>query len=163
MRKFKDREGVEWELSVDMQSAMAIKTEAGVDILDIAEGKDLVTLTSDILTLGAVLWLLVSDQAEKRGVDEKGFFRKLDGDAIDAATKTLVAECFDFFPPQKRLLLKTAYDRVKTLEDRGVQRGMEILEKTTDDQLETIVTGHALDLKQPPESLSNRGDSPSSS
>lgn len=163
MRKFKDKDGVEWELSVDMQSAMAIKTETGVDILDIAEGKDLVLLTSDIVTLGAVLWLLVSEQAEKRGLDAKAFFRKLDGDAIDAATTTLVAECFDFFPPQKRSLLKIAYDRVKGLESRGIQKGLEILEKTTDDQLETIVTGRVSDLKQPPESPSSPGDSLSAS
>lgn len=161
MRTFKDTEGVDWKLSIDMQSAMLIRTEVGIDILDIAEGKDLTQISGDLLVLGAVLWLLVVEQAVTLNLDEKQFFRRLDGDAIEAATVALVAECLDFFPKEKRALLKSAWDKIKNVEAKGVQKAMTLLETTTDEEFEKLVTGYALDLKQRAESLSTPGDTPS--
>lgn len=161
MRKFKDAQGDEWELSVDMSSAIAMKTEAGVDVLDIAEGKDIVLMTSDVVTLGAVLWLLVADQAAAKQIDEKQFFKRLNGDALDAATKTLVAECFDFFPAEKRQLLKSAYDKIVGMQSVQLARAMKIVETMTEDQLEKLATGSALDLKSLVKSESSLGGSQS--
>lgn len=163
MRKFKDREGTEWELTIDMSSAMALKTEVGVDILEIAEGKDLVQLSGDLLVLGGALWTLVADQAKALNLDDKAFFRRLNGDALEAATEALVAECFDFFPSEKRALLKSAFEKIRSVEKNGIQKAMKTLQETTDEEFETLVTGFVRDLKRPGESPLNPGSSLSAS
>lgn len=163
MRKFKDCQGDEWELSVNMASAMALKTEVGIDILDIAEGKDIVLMTSDVATLGATLWLLVAEQAQSRKLDEKQFFKRLDGDALDAATKTLVAECFDFFPPEKRSLLSNAYKKIVGMQNIQLAKAEAIIEKMTEEELERLATGNVSDLRSLVRSGSSPGGSPSAS
>lgn len=163
MRKFKDCKGDEWELSVDMSSAMALKREVGVDILDIAEGKDIIVMTTDVATLGATLWLLVAEQAAAKGLDEKQFFKRLDGDALDAATKTLVAECFDFFPPEKRRLLKSAYEKIVGVQVKQLEAAERAVNSMTDQQIESLATGNISDLRSLVKSESNPGGSPSAS
>lgn len=163
MRKFKDKQGDEWEISVNMASAMAIKTEAAVDILDIAEGKDLILMTTDVVTMGAVLWLLVAEQAEARQLNEKQFFQRLDGDALDAATQVLVAECFDFFPAEKRRLLKGTYDKVVSVQNTQLAKAEKLVQEMTEDQIVSLAIGNASDLKSPANSASSPGVSQSAS
>lgn len=162
MRKFKDNQGDEWELAVDFSSALAIKEQAGVDILDIAEGKDLVLLSTDLLTLGAVFWVLLEDQAKARNIEDgKTLFRRFNGDVLDDATKCLIAECFDFFPPAKRSLLKTAYDKLLAAEAESLARAKEKIDQMTTEEFGKLATGLASDLKSLVNSTSTRGDTPS--
>lgn len=162
MRKFKDKEGIEWEITIDFSSALAIKQEVGVDILDIAEGKDLVLLSSDIATLGAVFWVLLQEQAKTREIaDEKALFRRFNGDVLDEATKCLIAECFDFFPPAKRSLLKAAYEKLLAAEAQSLASAQTTLDQMSAEEFGKLATGLASDLKSLAPSASTPGGTPS--
>lgn len=163
MHKFFDSEGKEWSLKIDFSSAKRLKADAGVDILDIAEAKGLAAITDDMETLGAAIWCLVEKQADAAELNEEQFFERFNGDVLHEATTALIAECFDFFPPQKRQLLKAAYDKLTATQAESLARAVDQVEKMTLEDFEKLATGLASDLKSLAKSESNRGASPSAS
>lgn len=120
---------------------MLLKTEVGVDILDIAEGKDLIALTNQMDVLGAALWILCKDQATALSLDEKAFFRRFKGEAVAEATEVLIAECLDFFPPKKSALLRSAYEKIRAAEDEQIAEASAKLDTMTKDDLKKLVIG----------------------
>ena len=112
MRKFTDSTGRDWELSVNVMTATRVKDQTGVDLLDL---EALSGTLGNVYTLVNVLWILVSKQAEKLGVDDESFGASLAGDAIEAATDSLMEEIINFFPLQRRKVLTMALEKSKSL------------------------------------------------
>lgn len=120
MKVFKDKNGVEWLIEINVDAVKKVKGLAGVDLLDIADGKLMERLMSDPILLVDVLWCLCKEQAASRGVNDEQFGKVMGGDAIDAATTAMLEELVDFFPLRKRQVLAKAFAKVKTIEARVI-------------------------------------------
>lgn len=164
MRKFKDALDREWTLSVNMHTAIQLRTEADFEIKDVLDPKNtvLARLAADSEFLGGVLWVLVSDQADEHKITQKSFFSALVGDHLGAVTDSLVAECFDFFPLQQRLPLQKAWEKAKRISQQLSDEMAQELDRMTDEklielakqQMKEMSTGAEPDLKSPESSES---------
>lgn len=99
MATFKDRENNEWELTLTYGSASAVKGATGVNLAAVSKSADWVDLLfSDPENLVKVLWVMVADQAEKKGVTAERFGYGFDGPALERAGAALGEAIADFFP-----------------------------------------------------------------
>ncbi len=112
MRSFKDKKGREWSLELNVISAKRVKSDTGVDLLDMESLSDKL---ADTYTLVEVLWSMIRKQAEALNVDAEGFGKSLDGDSIELATDALLEEVTDFFPSSRRKILKKALAKSREL------------------------------------------------
>lgn len=107
MHTFKDTGGREWTVELTIGSARRVKSLAGVDLLNPhvpAERKGaspkvagVVTLMSDLETLGDVLFAICKPQAEERDVSDEQFADLFNADTVEEATEALRSEMLSFF------------------------------------------------------------------
>ena len=96
MQRFKDAEGREWFVDLNISTARALRTNAlGVDFLDYA---GILAGVNDVFFAADLLFLVCEDQAKERGLDAEGFGRALKGRALFEGVSAFVAEYLDFFP-----------------------------------------------------------------
>ncbi|MBQ2791006.1 MAG: hypothetical protein IJE97_15325 [Thermoguttaceae bacterium] len=102
MRKFKDINGVEWTLDVNLATARTfrermkeVETLKNVDFLDCAA---VALALSDVFFAADFLYLLCGDEARSRSVDASAFGAALKGRVLFEATAAATAEYLDFFP-----------------------------------------------------------------
>jgi hypothetical protein len=122
MKIFKDRDGREWTIDVTIDSVKRIKSLIGFDLLDLDEGKSLIKLVDDPVTLCDVIYCLVKPQADERQISDVRFGQAMAGDAIEAATDALLADLVDFFPGRKRRLLAKTLAKLKELTGQIMDR-----------------------------------------
>lgn len=129
MRTFKDRDGREWEIVIDLPAVKLVKQLAGVDIL--AGGDDKAPLFGGMLDepvkLVDCLYVLCRRQAEARKLTDEDFGRAFSGEAIEAATDALTQELIDFFPPRRREAVRDFLLKAKRISERRLDRGAELL------------------------------------
>ena len=102
MHKFKDNAGHEWEIDVNCWSLEQVRRRAGVNLAQLTVDQKVAEGLADPVTLCGVLWILVREQAEKRGVSDVDFGRALAGDALGESTQALLAGIIDFFDRETR-------------------------------------------------------------
>lgn len=144
MRTFKDEKGRPWEISINVGTVKAVKTEAGVDLLDIDDGSTFSKLADDPIRLGDVLWVLVRKQCEAAGVSDEEFGAALAGDSLEDAVNALMEEVVDFFRrPQRELLRKMLAKgrQVQEKQQAEATRKMEEFLETWDPSVETASGG----------------------
>lgn len=130
MRSFKDNEGREWTISINVTSIKKIKASSlAVDLLDIMDGKLMNRFADDPILFIDVIWLLCEEQAQKLGVTDEEFGRGMAGDALDKASEAFLEELVDFFPKSKRDPLKTVLRKSVLMQDLIMQRAILSLEK----------------------------------
>jgi hypothetical protein len=116
MKTFKDREGREWLIDINIASIKRVKDLLAIDLLKL-EGQELVEqLISDPCSLCNIVYVLCMEQADERGVSDEHFGRAMAGDAIDHATTAVLEEFVDFFPSRKRPLMRQALARIQQIE-----------------------------------------------
>ena len=116
MRIFKDRNGQDWQIVLNVNQMKRIRAALGVDLINVIElDKDgqvrvdmIDKIANDPCLLVDILWVLVQDQARTLNVTDEQFGTALAGDAIENATKAFLDELVDFFPGAKRLFLQKA-------------------------------------------------------
>ncbi len=128
MKTFKDNQGREWSISVDVSAIKRVKSLLDVNLLEIVDGKLLELLVSDPVMLCDIIYCLVKPEADEKEVSDEDFGRAMGGDAIDHATAALLGELVGFFPKGKRQVLGKAVQKLKTFEARAV----EVAEKRLD-------------------------------
>jgi hypothetical protein len=103
---FKDTEGREWQLSIDLFVVGDVHKETGVSIYtlmdDQAQGLRELCSPVNRHVLANVVYLICKEQADKRGVSPRDFARALKGDPIDAMEEAFVEALADFFPDARR-------------------------------------------------------------
>ena len=130
MRSFKDNEGREWTISINVTSIKKIKASSlAVDLLDIMDGKLMNRFADDPILFIDVIWLLCEEQAQKLEVTDEEFGRGMAGDALDKASEAFLEELVDFFPKSKRDPLKTVLRKSVLMQDLVMQRAILSLEK----------------------------------
>lgn len=117
MKSFKDGEGREWVLSVNVSSIQHVRDDLKVDLLQVADGKLIERFMSDPILVGDIAWCLCREQAEGRNITETQFASAMGGDAIEQALTALLEEIIDFFPSRKRDVLRKAFARLTALQD----------------------------------------------
>lgn len=128
MKAFKDSEGREWIVAVNVGTVKQVRALTGVDLLTVTDGKLFGQLADDPVTLCNVLFALCRDQCEKRSVTDEQFGCAMAGDAIEAATTALLEELVDFFPKGRRQVLQKALARAKAMQEKAIGRMLEALD-----------------------------------
>ena len=116
MKLFKDNEGREWQVAVNVATVKRVRDLTGTDLLTALDGKLFEQLVSDPVLLCDVVYALCKPQADKAGVTDEEFGRGMGGDAIDNAVSALLPELVDFFPSPRRAILKKALEKLRKLE-----------------------------------------------
>lgn len=115
MQTFKDTEGREWQLAINVAAVKRVRDLAEVDLLKSAEGRLLQQLADDPVKLCDVLWAIVQPQAQERKISDEQFGAALAGDVIDEATTAFLTELVAFFPRARRGLMNKVLAKLEKL------------------------------------------------
>lgn len=113
MKTFKDADGREWTITVDIGALRRIRDLTKVDLVELIGNNLALALDADPVLLVDVLWAAVKPQAEQRKISDEEFGCSLRGEALDAALAALLEDLVDFFPERKRAMLRRALAWVK--------------------------------------------------
>lgn len=104
MKCFKDANGREWAVEINVGQAKRVRASLQVDLPALVAGRadGLGELLDDPIRLVDVLYVLCRDQAQKAGISDEQFGCGLGGDTLAQATDALVESLVDFFPDPKR-------------------------------------------------------------
>lgn len=127
MKTFKDNEGREWSVSINVGTIKRVRGMLNVDLLTVVDGKsDLMSqLMTDPILLVDVIYVLCKPQADDRNISDEKFGEAMAGDAIEAATDALIGELIDFFPEAKRAVFQMAVNKTKKTQSMAIQRATE--------------------------------------
>lgn len=141
MKTFLDNTGRTWAVSVHVDSIRRVRDLTGVNLANSLSGEFFERLATDPLLLCDVLFALVKPEAEALGVSDTSFAQGIAGDAIDRATEALVEGLADFFPHDRRTLLRKAVAKLKTLERMVYDEAGRRLESVSlEDELKTLLS-----------------------
>ena len=137
MQIFKDRDGREWQVVLNVFQMKRIRAALGIDLVNVItldkEGVvkvDMIDrIANDPCLLVDILWVLVEEQAKAISVTDEQFGAALAGESIENATRAFLDELVDFFPGAKRLFLKKAVE----LSRKYTGDWTRVLEKALDD------------------------------
>lgn len=133
MSTFTDAKDRQWTIAVTVGDIKRVRNEAKIDLGD-PTPETMERLATDPVLLVDVLWSLCSVQAKERGVSDEEFGRALVGDPIDAATEALIEAVVDFFPGQRRSLLRRANAKAATVRQKAYDLALAKLDDPTLEQ-----------------------------
>lgn len=161
MAKFKDTNGVEYELLVTVQTLQLAKKEREFDLAKLLYpgSREIERITEDPILLCDLCWLVAQHRkpADQRGKVED-FYAALAGDALDGAMEALLDAIADFYPrPEQRAFLRDLKKKAKGVTAKALQEAQASLAKIEVENLTKTVT-------EPNPTISSSTDStPSSS
>lgn len=142
MPVFKDRNGREWLVRLDVAKIREVRERYQVNLAAI-DGSAYDRLEGDPELLVNVLWTLCKSQGPEHQVTEAQFGESLVGDAIDDATAVMLKSISDFFPKSKREMIQTLAAKNQAIRDLAMAKAMA---KLSDPVLETRMM-EAMDRK----------------
>ena len=151
MHNFKDATGRNWEIVVNVGAVKRVRTLCGVDVLAISDfvedrDKDLRFLTDPVLLVD-VLYVICKNECDARHVSDEEFGRALVGDAIAEASVALLEELIEFFPTEKRAILKKYWDASRRFEDAMAKK---LEAELSDEAIDAMVKEHLNSLSTTP-------------
>jgi hypothetical protein len=142
VRTFADNAGRTWTVTINIDALKRVKGLLAVNLLDAIEGKLLEKLIADPVLLCDILYCLCKPQADAQSVSDEDFGRSMAGDAIEAATTAFLEELADFFPAQKRELLRKALGKLRKLEAMAfTAAGARLDSPELEEQLREMIAG----------------------
>lgn len=129
MASFKDTAGREWTVAIDPWGIKQVRAKTGVHLGKLLEDKlaKYAELVSDPELLVDVIFVLCSEQAEKRNVTDEQFGRALGGDALEEATAAFVQAFSDFCPSRLRTILKAIHAKAATVQTAATAKALEAI------------------------------------
>lgn len=117
MKSFKDSEGREWAIRINIGTVRRVKDEIGVNLSEVADGDPplMQKLQGDITLFCDVLRAILKPDADKAGIDEAAFWDRLGGDAIKSAYDAFWQELADFFLNLGRRDMATAIQKQQAM------------------------------------------------
>lgn len=164
MKTFKDTEGREWQIAINVSVIKRVRDLAGIDLLAVFQGEVIDRLISDPILLCDVIYAVCQWQADQRKITDEDFGRAMAGDAIEHATAALLDELVSFSPsPRDRANLgrvleasRKAMDRARDLVEAELANGA--LERVVDQALAQVPrTAGALSGNAPASSVPTPG------
>lgn len=113
MKTFTDNLGRSWTITIDVSAIKRVRSLLDVNILDVAGGDLLQRVIEDPVLLCDVIYCLVKPDADAREVSDEDFGRSMAGDAIELATTAFLEELADFFPRDRRDLLRKGMSKIQ--------------------------------------------------
>lgn len=102
MQIFKDFEGREWTIDLNIATAREIRrrmaTVESLQDVDFLDHASLLLSLNDVFFAADLLFVVCESQANERGIDSEAFGRALRGDVLFDAIAAFTAEYIDFFP-----------------------------------------------------------------
>jgi hypothetical protein len=151
MREFRDDQGRPWQVALTVASALRIRDNVTVDVVDEQTGErkavpfDMVdaanisqtfqVLRSQYAKIGEILYALLTKQVEAKSLTREDFLDGLRGDSLDAATKALEQELVDFFPQRLRKMIGLLASKMDEVSNEMLGRAEAGLEKATIESL----------------------------
>lgn len=111
-QKFIDNTGQEWSFEVSWPQVKAVRAALNFDLY----GRDIqaqMNALTDPVLLVDVLFVLCRSQAERLGVSDEDFGRRVIGDPFDAAAIALVREVSALYPKKQAALLLRLVDEIE--------------------------------------------------
>ena len=132
MKIWKDAEGHAYETKITVAEIRDVKTELGINLMDIATGDLLQRISEDVILLCDILYVINRSQAKEYGIDDVQFGRNLYGDALEEATHAFMEEMINFFPNQRTRQLLT---KAMTKGQERMDKALDLAEKTLEEEL----------------------------
>ena len=132
MKIWKDAEGHAYETKITVAEIRDVKTELGINLMDIATGDLLQRISEDVILLCDILYVINRSQAKEYGIDDAQFGRNLYGDALEEATKAFMEEMINFFPNQRTRQLLT---KAMTKGQERMDKALDLAEKSLEEEL----------------------------
>jgi hypothetical protein len=140
MPTFKDTNGREWLVTINVAQVRRVREKLSVNLADVHTDAVLAKL-QDPVTLVDVLFVLIESQAHERHISDEDFAAGLGGDALETACAALLEALCDFFPKAKRLILH----KVLAETTRRQQVAIERLENQVDELIQKALDQAAAD------------------
>ncbi len=140
MKTFKDTNGIEWSLSVNIGTIQDVRDTLNFDILE--SGDVLQKIGSDMVLLVNTIYVICKDQADKRSITDREFGRAMAGDAIEMASKAFTDDYIDFFPTARRKILRGLADKIQELDVVMLRQGQEMVDNLSVADLEKMIAGN---------------------
>ena len=132
MKIWKDAEGHAYETKITVAEIRDVKTELGINLMDIATGDLLQKISEDVILLCDILYVINRSQAKEYGIDDVQFGRNLYGDALEEATHAFMEEMINFFPNQRTRQLLT---KAMTKGQERMDKALDLAEKSLEEEL----------------------------
>ena len=132
MKIWKDAEGHSYETKITVAEIRDVKTELGINLMDIATGDLLQRISEDVILLCDILYVINRSQAKEYGIDDVQFGRNLYGDALEEATRAFMEEMINFFPNQRTRALLT---KAMTKGQERMDEALDLAEKSLEEEL----------------------------
>jgi hypothetical protein len=171
--EIRDDEGRPWRLALTVAAAMRVRDMVRVEVatvdgdddgkpatvrksvpFDIADvtaiGQTFQILRSQFVTVGEVLYAILSAQVDEKGLTKEQFLEGLRGDSLDAARAGLESELADFFPQRLRRMVRLLSAKMETVSAEMLDRAEAQMAGATAESLTGAPSG--MPSGKPPES-----------
>jgi len=101
-----DAQGRSWSTAINVNTIKRVRELAGINLLEVFDGQLLNRLSEDPELLVNMLFAVCKPQADSQSVTAEAFAELLVGDAIEQAATALVQGLIDFFPKDRREVLR---------------------------------------------------------
>ena len=129
MRSFKDNQGRQWSVEINVTAIKRVRGLTSEDLMQVIEGTLIEKLIRDPVLLCDVVYALCKPEADARSVSDEEFGKAMAGDAIEAATTAVLEELVGFCPsPRDRANL----GRVLQATRKVMERARDLVEKKLD-------------------------------
>ncbi len=132
-----DSENRSWSCTITVATVKRVQQLAEVNLLEAFDGL-LMKLADDPVSLANVLYAVCKLQADERGVTDEQFGELLGGETIEGATTALVQGIIDFFPSQRRQILKQIWAKTQKARQAVTDLAVEKVESPQLDELQTL-------------------------
>ncbi len=128
MKTFTDNVGRTWTVTINVGTIKRVKATLGVDLLEAITDNLTEKLKNDICLFVDVLYVICQKEAEAKNISDESFGEGLVGDVIESATNAFLDELIEFFPTEKKMILKQALMKVNKAEKKALEMGKKYLE-----------------------------------
>lgn len=146
MQCFKDRNGKQWTLDLNIGTARRVKAECGIDLVNVvtftedgANTSVFQRLADDPYTLVSVIYSLCRQQAADANMTDEAFASLFDAETIESAIEALVQEVINFSQPAKKKMLMLIFNKTRELKEKA--------EKRLDNMMQSKEFNEALDAQ----------------
>lgn len=143
MASFKDRDGSEWSVRVDVPMCARVREGCGFELgkLILDDRRRMNELAGDPVLLVRVLYWLCREQIEERKIEPEEFGRLFYGDSLADAFDAVVAAFLDFCPSQQSKVLRALLAKTAELEREIVEEQLREVQNLDAAKLLRITSG----------------------
>lgn len=109
MPQFTDLKGQVWNIAIEIADVKRLRNRMDLDVLAITgdHREEVITRLSDPITMFDVLYVTLEPQAERLGITDEEFGRRVGMDLIEKASELWWEALVNFSPPTRREALRT--------------------------------------------------------